>query len=463
MRRVYIATVIVIVLGSLLLALPTCASALLKIGARGEEVRDVQSMLYQLGLLQDNPDGIYGSITKGAVEEYQRLLGLVADGIVGEETKEALEKSAGRANPFPLLKSGERSPEVIYLQAHLLERGLVSNLTGSMDTSTIEAVKEFQRENSLLVDGIVGPATWNAIAREEERAEIVEIVEVVEVAERIQEREEGQEAIEVTREILRSGDKGPMVAALQQRLKSLHFYHGPINGHYGLQTTLAVKLTQQFYGLVVDGIMGPATWSAIEGAEKNLPQRYIVQRGDTIWGLTRRWQTTIDELQRINSITNINQIREGDSLFIPGTYQVEKKAVRDIHWNEVNTLFPVNTTAIITDVESGLSFRVKRLFGSYHADIEPLTANDTEILRAIYNGQWSWERRAVIAHLGSVSVAGSINGFPHDSQSIYTNNFNGHICLHFRGSRLHNSGHPDYDHQQEIQLAARQMWPLAIP
>lgn len=442
---------IILVIGCLLLSLPVSSSSLLRTGDRGEDIKEIQSMLYHLGLLENTPDGIFGPLTEQAIKEYQELVGIVVDGIVGEETKEFLERSTGLFNPLPLLRAGESSPEVLYLQADLKERGLINGLTGQMDPSTIEGVRVFQERMDLDVDGIVGPATWEALKREDTRVEEVE------------EREERERVETVESKLLREGDRGPMVRTLQQRLHDLQFYNGPIDGHFGVQTRLAVKLAQQFYGLSVDGIMGPATWSAIEGAEKNLPETYTVQRGDTLWNLAQRWGTSVEEIQRLNSLSNQNQIREGHSLYVPGHYQVEKRRVEDLHWNEVNLLFPVNTTAIITDVATGLSLKVQRLFGSYHADIEPLTAQDTAILRQIYNGEWSWERRAVIVHLGDVLVAGSINGFPHDSQSIYHNNFNGHICLHFRGSRLHNSGHPDSDHQQEIQFAARQVWPLSNP
>lgn len=56
------------------------------LGSRGEEVRQIQTKLKELGYLQGNVDGIYGNQTKQAVTAFQRDHGLSADGIAGEKT-----------------------------------------------------------------------------------------------------------------------------------------------------------------------------------------------------------------------------------------------------------------------------------------------------------------------------------------------------------------------------------------
>ena len=60
------------------------------LGSRGEEVRQIQTKLKELGYLQGNIDGIYGNQTKQAVTAFQRDHGLSADGIAGEKTLAAL-------------------------------------------------------------------------------------------------------------------------------------------------------------------------------------------------------------------------------------------------------------------------------------------------------------------------------------------------------------------------------------
>ena len=45
---------------------------------------------------------------------------------------------------------------------------------------------------------------------------------------------------------------------------------------------------------------------------------YVVGEGDTLWKLAKKYNTTIDELVKINSIENIDYIEVGSKLIIPG-------------------------------------------------------------------------------------------------------------------------------------------------
>ncbi len=64
--------------------------ALSKIGSRSEEVREIQIALKEKGYFNSKIDGIFGTITKKAVENFQRDNGLTVDGIVGVKTLKAL-------------------------------------------------------------------------------------------------------------------------------------------------------------------------------------------------------------------------------------------------------------------------------------------------------------------------------------------------------------------------------------
>jgi lipoprotein-anchoring transpeptidase ErfK/SrfK len=64
----------------------------------------------------------------------------------------------------------------------------------------------------------------------------------------------------------RSGDRGPEVADLQQRLRDLNFWVPAADGHFGSLTQQAVMAFQKHAGLSRDGVAGPATLAALESA-----------------------------------------------------------------------------------------------------------------------------------------------------------------------------------------------------
>lgn len=62
------------------------------------------------------------------------------------------------------LKFGSSGVDVTFLQQRLTARGYaVGNIDGIFGIKTLEAVKAFQAENNISVDGIVGPVTWDCL------------------------------------------------------------------------------------------------------------------------------------------------------------------------------------------------------------------------------------------------------------------------------------------------------------
>jgi lipoprotein-anchoring transpeptidase ErfK/SrfK len=62
---------------------------------------------------------------------------------------------------------------------------------------------------------------------------------------------------------LKPGDSGDQVRALQEKLQSMHFWVGSVDGNYGLTTTQAVMAVQKAAGLTRDGVMGSETRKAL--------------------------------------------------------------------------------------------------------------------------------------------------------------------------------------------------------
>lgn len=121
-------------------------------------------------------------------------------------------------------------------------------------------------------------------------------------------------------------------------------------------------------------------------------------------------------------------------------------------WEIANRILPKGKVFTVIDVETGLLFSVQRRAGSKHADVQPLTRKDTQMMKRIYNGKWSWDRRAIIALVGDQMIAASMHGMPHGG-GVLKNGFPGHFCIHFLGSTTHRSGRMDRSHQLMILKA----------
>ena len=90
MRRKGFVIRLLVCLLVLLLAVP-CALAELSRGSKGEDVRRLQSMLIDLGFLDDVADGIFGKKTQAAVKSIQRYWGVEETGIADEGVINDLE------------------------------------------------------------------------------------------------------------------------------------------------------------------------------------------------------------------------------------------------------------------------------------------------------------------------------------------------------------------------------------
>ena len=128
-------------------------------------------------------------------------------------------------------------------------------------------------------------------------------------------------------------------------------------------------------------------------------------------------------------------------------------SIQMMPWEQVNKLLPKYAKFIVKDIETGKQFNVQRRAGSQHADVQPLTNKDTSIMKQIYNGKWSWKRRAIIVINDGRKIAASMHGMPHGAGAL-KNNFPGHFCIHFYGSTTHRTNHMDLSHKLMIYKAA---------
>ena len=154
-----------------------------------------------------------------------------------------------------------------------------------------------------------------------------------------------------------------------------------------------------------------------------------------------------------------NTVPEGTydgSTVNPTLYPVETS---DWFNGDIRNVWKVGATAILTDVYTGISFRIQHLYGDNHADAEPLTVADTAAFCQIFgvsnaqevsdreNELQSWRRRPLWITVGGRTFAASWYPIPHNypGDRIPDNNFNGQFCIHFTNSMTHGSGsNPPY-------------------
>lgn len=161
---------------------------------------------------------------------------------------------------------------------------------------------------------------------------------------------------------------------------------------------------------------------------------------------------------------NLFQLEKGEKLLVALEVKSQMRSYIEmlrlhhfgqmVSWREAERILPRKGYAEVVDVETGLRFQVQRRAGSQHADVQPLTAEDTKIMKKIYNGKWSWKRRAILVRADEKILAGSMHGMPHGGGAITWNNFPGHFCIHFKDSTTHRRDIPDPGHDLMISKAS---------
>jgi peptidoglycan hydrolase-like protein with peptidoglycan-binding domain len=218
----------------------------------GNAVSALQRRLTELGFYNGPVTGFFGELTESAVRNFQASQGLTADGIVGASTTEALRRAPSStstaASASGALTIGATGNEVNQVQTRLTQLGFYTGpVTGFYGELTAEAVRQFQAANGLTVDGVVGSATSAALQGSGQA--------------------QTMNGPDPNDGLLERGETGSAVSALQQRLRNVGYYNGPIDGDFGSLTFDAVVRFQRAQGLVADGVVGPATLAALTRVE----------------------------------------------------------------------------------------------------------------------------------------------------------------------------------------------------
>lgn len=136
---------------------------------------------------------------------------------------------------YPTLQYGATGAHVKALQTLLKSQSFDPGaVDGQFGPTTLSAVKAFQSSRKLTADGVVGRKTWTALLSAGDRP------------------------------TLRLGSTGEAVKRLQRALTAALGKTVAIDGSFGAATDSAVRSYQSSRGLVVDGIVGSGTWTALQ-------------------------------------------------------------------------------------------------------------------------------------------------------------------------------------------------------
>jgi len=132
----------------------------LSFGDQSEEIKTYQARLKELGYFSGEINGYFGSDMVTAIKAFQNKNGLIADGAIGSVTSAALISENAQPCAYALGDSGDG---VMAIQQRLVSLNYMSGATGYFGEHTETAVKRFQQQNGLSVDGRVGSKTSSVL------------------------------------------------------------------------------------------------------------------------------------------------------------------------------------------------------------------------------------------------------------------------------------------------------------
>ncbi len=255
------------------------------INSRGKDVKEVQTMLQQLGY-DVSPDGIFGQKTKEIVEKFQQKESLKVDGVVGNKTYQLLK--AGTQSKNYTVKKGDTLSEIadqfdITISELKRKNGLNSNI--------IKVGQELSIKNNYITD--------NKLENLKNKENNILIVHEV-----------------------KSGDTLSEIAdRYNTSIKALREKNN-LNGDF---LSIDKKI------IIRNSEIDADASSEDQSSEDSI--LYEVRKGDTLSEIADRFNITVSELKRENSIKS-NFIKVGQKLLINnngiGSSKLEENTVESI-------------------------------------------------------------------------------------------------------------------------------------
>jgi LysM repeat protein len=186
---------------------------------------------------------------------------------------------------------------------------------------------------------------------------------------------------------------------------------------------------------------------------------HTVKPGEDFWNLSIKYGIPMYELLKVNNMSETDILYDGQVLKIPIHHIPVKSTPGPQYgelldwWSEAQYVWTIGENAVLKDFYTGKTWNVRRTIGANHADVEPLTYQDTITMKSLWGNQWSWQIRPVIVLVDGRKLAASASAMPHGIQYIADNGFNGHFDVHFLNSTRHSDGLVNEEHQRAVKIA----------
>lgn len=429
----------------------------LKYGDSGQRVSELQTALLKLGHDTNGVDGRFGAGTQRAVIAFQKAQGLTADGLAGLQTQKLLyqlaqqvgsgsggDSSGGGSNGggssadgtySRTLRKGYTGADVTAVQNRLKELAYYNGaIDGVYGTGSVAGIKAFQQRNGLTADGLAGAQTFKKLFSSSAISAGGSSGGSGDTGG--SGGSGGGSGSGGTYITLQNGSKGAEVKNLQKALKALK-YNVSTDGSYGALTQSAVSAFQKRNGLTPDGVAGAQTQALLYS------------------GNAKEADPDADN----------DLVIDGDTGKADGP---ATSSVRLMHWfNEVKPSIRSGQSITVFDPATSLQWTLRLYSLGRHADSEPKTLTDTQIMYKAFGNTNTWTPKPVYVQLpNGVWTLASMHNVPHLTGGIQDNGFDGHLCVHFlRDMEECSQNDPSYGvtNQNAIRRKWKQMTGIDVP
>lgn len=195
-------------------------------GSSGDVVFYYQRLLRMLGHLDKEPNGSFDQDTKDAVVSYQKEKAIESNGTLDLATLDLLDSETPAYQPNQEGLEILQYKEILYYMDRLTVKP-----DGIFDTTTETAIRTYQQEKGLEVNGLLDLETMDALYREP-----------------------------LT---YRPGKEGEPIRLLQEKLIFLEYLTGVADGKFGAMTTDAITRFQKDQNIEQTGVLDPETVKAL--------------------------------------------------------------------------------------------------------------------------------------------------------------------------------------------------------